>query len=86
MFSFSRPQAEWFAWEWASDVLFSLAHRAAGLKGVVLLAGVAIAQQPAAPPAATAAVPAASSAPAASAPAASSVAAAAAARPADGGP
>ena len=43
LFSFSRPGAEWFAWEWGSDVLFSLAHRAAGLKGVVLLAGVLIA-------------------------------------------
>ncbi len=42
LFSFSRPEAPWFAWEWASDVLFSLVHRMAGLKGVVLLAGVVI--------------------------------------------
>jgi hypothetical protein len=43
LFSFSRPGAPWFAWEWGSDVLFSLAHKAAGLKGVVLLAGILIA-------------------------------------------
>jgi hypothetical protein len=43
LYSFSRPGAPWFAWEWGSDVLFSLAHRAAGLKGVVVLAGVLIA-------------------------------------------
>ena len=43
LFSFSRPEAEWFAWEWASDVLFALAHRAAGLEGVVLLSGALIA-------------------------------------------
>jgi hypothetical protein len=43
LFSFTRPGAPWCAWEWLSDVLFALAHRAAGLKGVVLLAGAAIA-------------------------------------------
>jgi hypothetical protein len=43
LFSFSRPGAPWCAWEWLSDVLFALAHRAAGLKGVVLLAGTVIA-------------------------------------------
>ena len=43
LFSFSRPGAEWFAWEWGSDVLFALAHRAAGLAGVALLGGVLIA-------------------------------------------
>ncbi len=43
LFSFSRPGAEWFAWEWGSDVLFSLAHRMAALKGVVMLAAVVIA-------------------------------------------
>jgi hypothetical protein len=43
LFSFTRPGAPWCAWEWLSDVLFALANRAAGLKGVVLLAGVAIA-------------------------------------------
>jgi len=42
LFSFSRPGAEWFAWEWLSDVIFALLFRAAGLKGVVLLAGVVL--------------------------------------------
>lgn len=42
LFSFSKPGAEWFAWEWLSDVIFSLLFRAAGLKGVLLLAGVVI--------------------------------------------
>ena len=43
LFSYSRPGAEWFAWEWGADVLFALAHRAGGLQGVVLVAGVLIA-------------------------------------------
>ncbi|MGH9667252.1 MAG: hypothetical protein ACRD9L_22755, partial [Bryobacteraceae bacterium] len=43
LFSYSKPVASWFAWEWLSDVLFALAFRAAALKGVVLLAGVVIA-------------------------------------------
>ncbi len=43
LFSFTRPGAPWCAWEWLSDVLFALAHRAAGLKGVVLLAAAVIA-------------------------------------------
>ncbi len=42
LFSFSRPNEDWYAWEWLSDVIFALLHRALGLKGVVLLAGVAI--------------------------------------------
>jgi hypothetical protein len=42
-YSFSRPAGEWFAWEWASDVAFALAHRAAGLRGVAWLAAAAIA-------------------------------------------
>jgi hypothetical protein len=43
LFSFTRPGAPWCAWEWLSDVLFALVDRAAGLKGVVLLAGAVIA-------------------------------------------
>lgn len=39
LYSFSLPGAPWFAWEWGSDVLFSLAHRAAGLKGVAVFSG-----------------------------------------------
>ncbi len=43
LFSFSRPGQTWFAWEWLSDVLFALAHKAGGLTGVVLLSGTVIA-------------------------------------------
>ncbi len=42
LYSFSRPGETWYAWEWLSDVIFALVHRAMGLKGVVLLAGVAL--------------------------------------------
>jgi type IV secretory pathway VirB2 component (pilin) len=43
LYSFSKPDAPWYAWEWGSDVIFGSLHRAAGLKGVVLFAGVLIA-------------------------------------------
>jgi hypothetical protein len=43
LFSFSKPDAPWFAWEWLSDVLFAAVWRWAALKGVVLLAGTVIA-------------------------------------------
>ncbi len=43
LFSFSRPAAPWFAWEWLTDVIYALAFGAAGLKGIVLLAGAMIA-------------------------------------------
>jgi hypothetical protein len=43
LYSFSKPGATWYAWEWGSDVFYGLAHRWAGLKGVVLAAGVIIA-------------------------------------------
>ncbi len=42
-FSLSKGGAPWFAWEWLSDVAFAAAHRRGGLKGVVLLSGIAIA-------------------------------------------
>jgi hypothetical protein len=42
-FSFTREGRPWFAWEWLSDIVFALAHRAAGLRGVALVAGFAIA-------------------------------------------
>ena len=42
LFSFSRPNEAWYAWEWLADVIFALLHRSMGLKGVVLLAGVVI--------------------------------------------
>lgn len=43
LFSFSKPGAPWFAWEWLSDVLDALLFRWAGLKGVVLCAGMVLA-------------------------------------------
>src|SRR5262249_19707293 len=42
LYSFSKPGAPWFAWEWLADVIDGALFRAAGLKGVVLLAGVCI--------------------------------------------
>lgn len=42
LFSFSKPDDVWYAWEWLADVIFALLHRTFGLKGVVLLAGVTI--------------------------------------------
>jgi len=42
LFSFSRPGAAWFAWEWLSDVLFAVLFGAGGLKAIVLWAGVVI--------------------------------------------
>jgi hypothetical protein len=43
LFSFSRPGAQWFAWEWLADVTYALAFQIAGLKAIVLLAGTMIA-------------------------------------------
>ena len=43
LYSFSKPDAPWYAWEWGSDIIFGALHRSTGLKGVVLLAGVMIA-------------------------------------------
>jgi hypothetical protein len=43
LFSFSRPEAPWFAWEWLSDVLLALLHGAGGLGAVAVLGGVLIA-------------------------------------------
>lgn len=42
-YSFTRAGQPWFAWEWGADVLAGAAHRAAGLRGVAGLYGVAIA-------------------------------------------
>jgi type IV secretory pathway VirB2 component (pilin) len=42
LYSFSKAGASWYAWEWGSDVIYGSLHRLAGLKGVVLLAGVLI--------------------------------------------
>jgi len=43
LFSFSKPGAPWFAWEWLSDIGFALLFHAAGLKAIVLCAGALIA-------------------------------------------
>jgi hypothetical protein len=43
LYSFSKPGAPWYAWEWGSDVLFGWLERFAGLKGVVLFTGVVLA-------------------------------------------
>ena len=42
LYSFSKPNAPWYAWEWLTDVLDGSLHRVAGLKGIVLLAAVLI--------------------------------------------
>ncbi len=42
LYSFSKPGAPWYAWEWLSDVIDAELFRAAGLKGVVLMAGLMI--------------------------------------------
>src|ERR1700685_254113 len=42
IFTFTRPAARWYAWEWLSDVIFSALHRAWGLKAVALLAGILV--------------------------------------------
>jgi hypothetical protein len=39
LFSFLRPGAPWFAWEWLTDVLYALLYHAGGLKAIVLIAG-----------------------------------------------
>lgn len=43
LFSFSRPGAPWFAWEWLTDVVYAVLFRMGGMKGIVLFAGVMIA-------------------------------------------
>src|ERR1019366_5689368 len=42
-YSFTRTGQPWFAWEWAADVLAGAGDRVAGLRGVALLYGTAIA-------------------------------------------
>ena len=43
LFSFSRPGAPWFAWEWLSDLTYAVLFQLGGLKAIVLLAGSMIA-------------------------------------------
>ncbi len=42
LFSFSRPGAPWFAWEWLSDVVFASLFGWAGLKALVIFAALLI--------------------------------------------
>jgi hypothetical protein len=39
-FTFTRPGDPWFAWEWLTDLVFSLLHTAWGLKAIALVCGV----------------------------------------------
>lgn len=43
LFSFSRPAAPWFAWEWLTDVIYAVLFQIAGLKAIVLSGGLMIA-------------------------------------------
>lgn len=43
LFSYSKPDASWFAWEWLTDVLYGALFRLAGLKAIVLWSGAVIA-------------------------------------------
>ena len=43
LFSFSKPDAPWFAWEWLSDVAFAVLFGIGGLKAIVLFAGTLVA-------------------------------------------
>ncbi|MEI9811229.1 MAG: hypothetical protein WDO18_00515 [Acidobacteriota bacterium] len=43
LYSFSKPGAPWYAWEWLSDVIDGGLHQVFGLKGVVLLAALVLA-------------------------------------------
>jgi hypothetical protein len=40
LFSYSKPAAPWFAWEWLVDVLYAVLHGRFGLAGVVAVSGV----------------------------------------------
>jgi len=42
LYSFSKPDAPWYAWEWLTDVIDGGLYRWAGLKGIVLAAAVVI--------------------------------------------
>ena len=42
LYSFSKPGQPWYAWEWAADVIFSVIHHYAGLRGLVFLSGLAL--------------------------------------------
>ena len=43
LFSFTRPGSPWFAWEWLTDAMYAVLFQIAGLKAMVLMAGLTIA-------------------------------------------
>src|SRR6266567_552269 len=42
LFSFSKPGAPWYAWEWLSDLWFAALYAVGGLKAIVLFAAALI--------------------------------------------
>src|SRR5437879_6442177 len=42
IFTFTRPDEPWFAWEWLTDVLFASLHRIWGVKSIALLAALVL--------------------------------------------
>ena len=42
LFSFSKPGAQWFAWEWLTDVQYAFLHSRWGLGGVAVASGLVI--------------------------------------------
>src|SRR5438477_2894228 len=42
LFTFTRPNEPWFAWEWLTDILFSWLHSGWGLKAVAMAAGMVL--------------------------------------------
>ena len=42
LFSFSKPGADWYAWEWLTDILWAKLYGVAGLKGICWFAAVII--------------------------------------------
>ena len=47
LFSFSRPDAPWYAWEWLSEAIFAQLHRWWGLEGIAALGAVLVCLPPA---------------------------------------
>ena len=43
LYSFSKPNAEWYAWEWLTDIIWAKLHASFGLRGVVWFAALLIA-------------------------------------------
>ncbi len=39
LFSYTKPEAPWFAWEWGADILFALLHSCGGLPLLVFFSG-----------------------------------------------